>query len=169
MKKYNVFNLYIVKEDDYYFICEKGIKEHTYIEIFTHKTLKYPNMHYVKPLSEYYSLLAVMNYTTGKPLILTKKELLIKYAEINSPYIERKKQHRSRNYTARIKEQEEYIKALEQLAKESPDKAKELAIESLKRTGILDEKGDVAYPYNASLGNDAAPCKENKNIRTLKK
>lgn len=32
MKKYNVFNLYVVKEDDYYFICEQGIKEHTYIK-----------------------------------------------------------------------------------------------------------------------------------------
>lgn len=169
MKKYNVFNLYVVKKDDYYFICEKGIKEHTYIEIFTHKTLKYPNMHYVKPLSECYSLLAVINYTTRKPLTLTKKELLIKYAEINSPYIERRKQHSSSNYKARIQEQEEYIKALEQLAKENPDKAKELAIESLKGTGILDEKSDAAYPYNTSLCNDAIPCKENKNIRTRKK
>lgn len=126
-------------------------------------------MHYVKPLSEYYSLLAVMNYTTGEPLILTKRELLIKYAEINSPYIERRKQHSSRNYMATIKEQDEYIKALEQLAKENPDRAKELALESLKRTGILDEKGDVTYPYNSSLCNDTTLCKGNKNIRTLKK
>jgi len=168
MKKYNVFNLYVVKEDDYYFICEQGIKEHTYIEIFTHKILKYPNMHYVKPLSEYYSLLAVINYTTGEPLILTKRELLIKYAEINSPYIERRKQHSS-SYKKMIEEQDEYIKALEMLAKENPDRAKELALESLKRTGILDEKGDVAYPYNTSICDDATPCKENKNIRTLKK
>lgn len=154
MKKYNVFELYVVKEDNYYFICEKGIKEDTYIEIFTHKIIKNPNVHYIKPLSRWYLPLALMNYSIEKPLILTKKELLIKYAEINSPYIERRKKLSS-NYETFIKEQEEHIKALKELAEKNPEKAKEEAIASLRETGILDENGDLAAPYNTLLGDES--------------
>ena len=35
MKKYSLFELWVVKVDDYYFICEKTYKENTYREIFT--------------------------------------------------------------------------------------------------------------------------------------
>ena len=68
-----------------------------------------------------------------------------------------------------IQEQEKYIKALKELEEKNPEKAKQIAIESLKRTGILDENGQVAYPYNESSSDNIASCKENKNIRTLKK
>lgn len=160
MKKYNVFELWVVKVDDYYFICEKLFDDKTYREIFTKEKIKMLDSQNIEPLKNYYSLLAIMNYTTGEPLMLTKKELLVKYAEINSSHIERKKQHNS-NYKTFIKEQEEYIKAFKELAEKNPEKAKEEAIANLRRTGILDEKGDLAAPYN-TLSED----KSEKSIPT---
>ena len=91
MKKYNVFELWVVKADDYYFICEKLFDDKTYREIFTKEKIKMLDSQNIEPLKNYYSLLAIMNYTTGELLMLTKKELLVKYAEINSSHIERKK------------------------------------------------------------------------------
>lgn len=151
MKKYNVFQLLVVKVGDYYFICEKLFDDKTYREIFTKEKIKMLDSQNIEPLKNYYSLLAIMNYTTREPLMLTKKELLVKYVEINSSHIERKKQHNS-NYETFIKEQEEYIKALKELAEKNPEKAKEEAIASLRRTGILDENGDLAAPYNTVSG-----------------
>lgn len=146
MKKYNVFELWVVKAEDYYFICEKLFDDKTYREIFTKERIKVLDSKNIEPLKNYYSLLAIMNYTTGESLMLTKKQLLVKYAEINSLHIERKKQHN--NYEIFIKKQEEYIKALKELAEKNPEKAKEEAIASLSRTGIIDEKGDLVASYN---------------------
>ena len=92
MKKYNVFELWIVKIKDYYFICEKLIDENTYREIFTKEKFKLLDNEKVEPLKNYYSLFSIMNYSTRKPLMLAKKDLLMKYAEINSSHIKRAKQ-----------------------------------------------------------------------------
>ena len=40
MKKYNVFELWGVKVDDYNFICEKLFDDKTYREIFTKENIK---------------------------------------------------------------------------------------------------------------------------------
>ena len=166
MKKYNVFELWVVKANDYYFICEKLFDDKTYREIFTKEKIKVLDSQNIEPLKNYYSLLAIMNYTTGEPLMLTKKELLVKYAEINSSHIERKKQHNS-NYETFIKEQEEYIKALKELAEKNPEKAKEEAIKSLRRTGILDENNDLVAPYSTQLGDESEKCWSDEHSRTL--
>lgn len=87
MKKYSVFSLYVVEVlhgyDVHYLIC-KHKKENTYIEVFTNSKIKIENDLFVEPLSNYYSLLTVCNYSTGKPLMLDKKLLLNKYRSINT-------------------------------------------------------------------------------------
>ena len=165
MKKYNVFELRVVKADDYYFICEM-INEKTYKEIFTNEQIKISISENVEPLTDYYLIPTIKSYITGEPLMLTRKELLIKYAEINSSYIERKKQYNS-NYETFIKEQEEYIKVLKELAKNDPEKAKELARKDLQRTGIIDEKGDLAAPYNMLSGDKTENCTSTEHGRAL--
>ena len=164
MKKYNVIELYVIKADDYYFICTKTNKG--YSEIFTKEEFKNIEDYVVEPLKNYYSLLAIMSYTTGEPLTLTKKELLKEYARINSANIERKKQYNAINGEF-IKYQDEYIKALRELQEKNPQKAKELAIESLKKTGILDENEKLAYPYDLSLNNGIDKSEEYIKVRNI--
>ena len=168
MKKYNVFDLYVIKNDDYYFICEKLVDETIYREIFTKEKINVLDKQNIEYLKDYYSLLSVVNYTTCEPLMLTKKELLIKYAEINSSYIEREKQYNS-SYKKMIEEQDEYLKAFKELSEKNPEKAKQIAIESLKRTGILDQNEQIAYPYNFRTIDDMVLSKQTQSMRILKK
>ena len=51
------------------------------LNIFSIKKLD--NNSIVEPLSNYYSILAQCDYTTGRPLMLDKNELLRKYIIIN--------------------------------------------------------------------------------------
>ncbi len=61
MKKYSVFELWVVKTDGYYFICEKLFDDKTYWEIFTKEKIKVLDSQNIEPLKNYYSLLAIMN------------------------------------------------------------------------------------------------------------
>ncbi len=79
MKKYNIYNLYVVKVDNYYLICKYNSLNDSYEEIFTHEKINADNK---EPLANYYPLLGTHNYITGKPLMLDKKELLRKYITI---------------------------------------------------------------------------------------
>lgn len=87
MKKYNVFSLYVVEVqhgcDTHYLICKHNELSNTYTEIFTNEKIKVTDSSMIESLSSYYSPLGVCNYTTGKPLMLDKKELLRKYTTIN--------------------------------------------------------------------------------------
>lgn len=87
MKKYSIYSLYVVEvqngNDTHYLICKHNELSNTYVEIFTNEKVKVANNSSVEPLSNYYSVLAQCNYTTGKPLILDKKEILRKYITIN--------------------------------------------------------------------------------------
>lgn len=87
MKKYNVFSLYVVEvqhdSDTHYLICKRNELSNTYTEIFTNEKIKVTDSSMIESLSSYYSPLGVCNYTTGKPLMLDKKELLRKYIIIN--------------------------------------------------------------------------------------
>lgn len=160
MKKYNVFELWVVKVDDYYFICEKLLDEKTYREIFTKEKIKVLNIENIEPLKNYYSLLAIMNYTTGESLKLTKKELLEKYAEIHAYHVEIKKQYNS-NYETLIKEQEEYQQALKEVEKKN-FKAKEEVIGN-----IFDGKGELTESYNMSLSDKIGNCVPIEHGRVL--
>ena len=79
MKKYNIYSLYVVEvqngNDTQYLICKHNELSNTYVEIFTNEKVKVTNNSSVEQLS---------NYTTGKPLMLDKKEILRKYITINS-------------------------------------------------------------------------------------
>lgn len=169
MKKYNVFRLWVVKEEDYYFICEKSLDENIYTEIFTKEKLEVLDNENVEPLKNYYSLLAIKSYSTKEPLMMTTKKLLLKYAEINSSHIERKKQDKRNDYKTIIKEQEEYICALKELAQKNPEKSKEEAIEHLRRVGILDENNKLApaYSNNISSKNEVENSTSIERGRTL--
>ena len=142
MKKYNVFNLYVVEKDNHNFICEKLI-DYEYKEILTKEKFVLQKNDKVKPLTKYYSILEVATYRVGKildPLMLTKKDILIKYIEINEKVVDKK----TGDF---IKNQQEELEGLKILAKECPELAKKEAIEKLQSTGILDENGDVKSPY----------------------
>ena len=88
MKKYNIYSLYVVEvqngNDTQYLICKHNELSNTYVEIFTNEKVKVTNNSSVEQLSNYYSVLAQCNYTTLKPLMLDKKEILRKYITINS-------------------------------------------------------------------------------------
>jgi hypothetical protein len=45
----------------------------------------------------------------------------------------------------------EKLRALKKLAEEDPENAKKYALRNLQRAGILDENGELAYPYNESI------------------
>lgn len=97
MKKlYSVFELYVVKVNrgnntNQYFICTKDKFREEYIEIFTKTKIKVDNKLNIEDLSNYYSLLSICDFKTKKPLMLTEKELLYKYNEIN--YVNTLKEH----------------------------------------------------------------------------
>lgn len=153
MKKYNIYELNVVKDEIYYFICEKMYDDNTYREIFTKKVIKVKNMENVQPLTKWYSVLSIMNYKTGEYLKLTKRALLIKFAEINAFYISERKK-----YVDFREKQEEYLEKFKELSENNPEKAKEIAIKSLQKSGILDENGELAESYKESV----------EHIRTLK-
>ena len=74
MKKYNIFNLYIIKiqNKNYYLICKKD--NNNYTEIFTKEKIKKTDISNIEPLSNYYSNSKKLN----------KKELLKLYITINT-------------------------------------------------------------------------------------
>ena len=86
MKKYNIYSLYVVEvqngNDTQYLICKHNELSNTYVEIFTNEKVKVTNNSSVEQLSNYYSVLAQCNYTTGKPLMLDKKEILREYMDL---------------------------------------------------------------------------------------
>ena len=88
--KYNIFELFVIKEKldekEIYFICQKSFYDTTYREVFTKRKIivpKHLESILVEELADYYSVLAVANYTTGTPAMLSKKELLQKMISIN--------------------------------------------------------------------------------------
>jgi len=87
MKKYSAFDLIVVKVENYgnnyYFICRKSDRKEEYIEIFTKEKISINDVKEIIPLSSYYSLAAIYNYSTHKPLKLDINELLRKFIIIN--------------------------------------------------------------------------------------
>lgn len=83
MKKYNVFTLFVIKIDEQKFICECTVPGEKYREILTGRKIELKNKYIVEKLSDYYSVLAVINYETKEPLMLSKESILSKYIDIN--------------------------------------------------------------------------------------
>ena len=86
MKKYNVFSLKVVKvsngSEEYSFIC-RNITDNMYEEVLTKRKIMVDNVECVTPLWEYYPLFSLKNVKTGKSLLLTKNDILLKYIAIN--------------------------------------------------------------------------------------
>ena len=57
-------------------------------------------------------------------------------------------------YEEEIEEMKKYIQNLKQLSETNPELAKKIARESLQKSGILDEKGELAPPYNGQKVNE---------------
>lgn len=83
MELYSVFRLYVIKRGNVKFICKKGNKENTFVEIFTKEKFIIKEESEVESLSSYYSLLEVRNYSTKEPLMFSKKKLLNVYLWLN--------------------------------------------------------------------------------------
>ena len=148
MKKYNVFYLWVVEKDRHKFICEK-IYDNKFKEILTKKYIIVEESDKVKSLISYYSILEIATYKNGQilnPLMLTKKDILLKYIELNE-----KEKNKHVNINDFLKKQEEELKGWEILKKECPEFAKQLAKEILQGLGIIDDKENLVGPYNDIL------------------
>lgn len=102
MKKYSVFSLYVVQvgtgKRAHYFICEQpNLFSNVYREIFTKQKIKVENDFFVKRLSDFYSILERCDFSTGEVLMLTKKQLLLKYIEINNYYTKKRVEEKHKN------------------------------------------------------------------------
>jgi len=145
MKKYSVFSLYVVEKDGHKFICEKII-DNEYKEVLTKEKLVLEENDKIKSLTKYYSIIAVATFKDGQvlnPLMLTKKDILLKYIEINQNVIDKRI-----DMDDFLKRQQEELEGLKILAKECPELAKKYSLEKLQGAGILDENGDLKEPYN---------------------
>ena len=144
MEKYNVVSLYVVEKEEHKFICEK-IFENEYREVLTKEKLILEDNDKIESLTRYYSILGVATYKDGKilnPLMLTKKDILLKYIEINQN--EKDKRIDMDDF---LKRQQEELEGLKILAKVCPELAKEYSLEKLQGAGILDENGELIGPY----------------------
>ena len=148
MKRYSVFDLYVVKKDNHKFICEK-ILENEYREVLTKEKLIIEENETVESLTKYYSILAIATYKNGQvlnPLMLSKKDILLKYIEINE-----KVRNKEVNINDFLKKQQEELEGLKVLASECPELAKQLASETLQGLGIIDEEENLIGPYKDIL------------------
>ena len=83
-KYYSVFNLFVITIDEQKFICECIVPDKKYQEVLTRKKINFDKIAKFEKLCDYYPLLAIMNYKTKEPLMLTKNNILQKYIAINS-------------------------------------------------------------------------------------
>ena len=89
MKRYDIYKLWVIKswhnDVEYYYICQK-IDDFNFIELLTGTKIFINETCYVNRLTNYYPDLVRRNFSTGKNIILSKEDILIKTIEINSNY-----------------------------------------------------------------------------------
>lgn len=144
MKKHNVFYLWVVEKNEHKFICERGY-DNCFREVLTKEEFVLEEKDKFHSLTKHYSILEVATYKNGQilnPLMLTKKDILLKYIEINEKVV-------SKNFDMDdlLKRQQEELEGLKILAKECPELAKKYSLEKLQGAGILDENGELTGPY----------------------
>ena len=83
MKKYNIFNLYVITINDQKFICESIIPRKEYIEILTERKIELKTGDKIEKMINYYPLLEFNTSISPKPLFLTKENILDEYININ--------------------------------------------------------------------------------------
>ena len=147
-KKYNVLELYVVKIKEYYFICEK-LDNNIYREIFTEEKFQILNNENVESLGDYYRMLVIKSYLTNEELMLSKLDLLVKYAELNAVSIVKDREKKSLEDFLQF--QKEYLETLKELKEKNPEIAKKIAVDTLHNVGILDGNGELIEPYNGFI------------------
>ncbi len=89
-RKYDVHSLSVIKVSEngvtHFYIGYSTLKDNVFVEVLNGKKLVVPDENDVEPLANYYSLLAVRNYTTGESLKLTRDDILRKTIQINMDY-----------------------------------------------------------------------------------
>lgn len=123
--KISVYNLKVVMvkfgENYHYLICKERMTPNTYTEVLTGRKIVVESPKAVESLSSFYPILAVRNFSTGKPLMLSKKAILEKCIEINiykgrKKYEEDKKLLQERNKKiAEVKERVECLSTKERI------------------------------------------------------
>lgn len=140
--KISVYNLKVVMvkfgENHHYLICKERMTPNTYTEVLTGRKIVIESPKVVESLSSFYPILAVRNFSTGKPLMLSKKEILEKCIEINI-------------YKGR-KKYEEDIKSLHERNKKI-NEAKE-RVECLSTKERIEETSKKLFPRGGSWGSN---------------
>lgn len=77
---------------------------------------------------------------------MNNREKFVKSLKISAMY--------GNTYEEEIEEMNKYMQNLKQLSETNPELAKKIARESLQKSGILDEKGELALPYNGQKVHD---------------
>ena len=151
MKNYYAHSLYVVTLNGHKFICEERFGE--FIEVLTKEKIEVSNEKNIEKLGDYYPILALADFTKkdkyGNPLItnhlmLTKKDILLKYVDIN------KKTYNIKDFDVDdfLSRQKEKIKVFEILQENNPELAKEIATRELQESNILDDSGELKPPYD---------------------
>lgn len=110
MKKYNVIDLYVIEKKKNKFICERYY-ENEYIEVLTKEKIKVNNEK-VERLIEYYSILERICLDSKKPLLLTKKDVLLKYLQINKIQKEEKIDKKVKDMNVMIGMWQDYVESV---------------------------------------------------------
>lgn len=107
MEKYNVFKLYVIKCEGIKYICKKINDK--YIDIFFYEEIETINNDNIKYLSSYYIAETAQKLARGEEFILSKKELLIRFASLNS--FEFYRNNLNREIKEELNYQEDYLNA----------------------------------------------------------
>lgn len=156
MRKYNVLLLYVVEYKGKKFICESWRNNSEYIEVLTRRVFKEKDEIKLEKLSEYYPILAIMNYETKEPLLLSKKDILNKYIDINSG-LELQETNELSDDLEKVKE------TLLELCKKDPEKANQIALEILMKIGAIESSDKIENNDNKLFVDDCS--KQNSQIR----
>lgn len=98
MKRYDVFDLYVVNINEELVICKKKFNKRDYKEILSNTWIKDVDNRLVRPLKMYFGFEVVKLFAIGEPLLLTKQELELKQDEINLSYLKNKQDMMSNVY-----------------------------------------------------------------------
>lgn len=116
-RKYDVYDLSVIKVVNggithFYIAYKDGLRENLYVEVLNKTKFLVPDESIVTPLSKYYSVLGVCNYSTGEHLKLTREDILRKTIQINMDYAimqYEEEMNRQLNHTSMINDLEERL------------------------------------------------------------
>jgi len=132
MGNYNVFKLYVIKSEGIKYICEKINDK--YIDIFFYEEIETIYNDDIKYLSNYYISEINKKLSKGEELILSKKELLKKFALLNS--FEFYRNNLNRDIKEELTYQEDYLNAFKEFIQKRKDIAKQNVNKYIKKLNL---------------------------------